>query len=103
MKLLKINNNQGHFLLENGDYSAVDKVTTEDLLRLADLILSQNSIEFDAFDTESLANPAHQIIYKSLSDHFSSLRERKDQFLDESETIYLEAYERYRLDGEPEI
>ena len=41
MKLLKIEDSRGHFLLEDGSFAEIDKITKEDLLRLVDLTLSE--------------------------------------------------------------
>ncbi len=102
MKLLKIDNNQGLFLVEEDEHKLVDKITKEDLLRLVDLTLTQEDIEFDEYNADLLKNPAHQIIYKNVFENLKSLQERKDGFLDDTETLYLAEYERYKQDGEPE-
>ena len=66
MKLLKIENNLGYYRNEQGDFSSVDKITKEDLLRLVTLTLEKEDVEFDTYNDESLKNQAHQIIYKSI-------------------------------------
>ncbi len=95
MKLLKIEGNHGHYLADQGEFTPIDKITKEDLLRLVDLTLAEE-VEFDEYDDEAIANQAHQILYKSIFEKLAGLKERKQEFTDESERLYLEEYEKYR-------
>lgn len=96
MKLLKIENSCGHFRLESGAYSPVDKISKDDLLRLVNVTLSEQDVEFDTYDESLIQNHAHQVIYKSVVRKLQSLRERKQEFVDESARLYLEDYEKYK-------
>ena len=96
MKLLKIEDSCGYFRLENGDYSPVDKITKDDLLRLVNEALSEEDVGFDSYDESIIQNHAHQVIYKSVMRKLQSLRERKQEFVDESARLYLEDYEKYK-------
>ena len=95
MKLLKIENNLGHYRGDQDDFAPIDKITKEDLLRLVDLALSEE-VEFDEYDAEAIKNQAHQILYKSIFEKIANLKKRKQEFTDESERLYLEDYEKYR-------
>lgn len=95
MKLLKIESGQGLFLAESNNYLPVDKLTKEQLLRLVNLTLNEE-VEFDEYAVEKLPNHAHQIIYKSVRDKLSDLRGRKAEFLDQSERLFLQDYEKYK-------
>lgn len=97
MKLLKIEDNCGHFLLANGEFGSLDKLTKDDLLRLVDLTLSEEVV-FDNYEDTPLGNHAHQIIYKSVYEKLTELASRRKEFSDESERLYLEDYDRYRAD-----
>jgi len=97
MKLLSIKDNVGHFLGESGQAIPVDKITKEDLLRLVNLTLSKE-VEFDTYDENAIKNQAHQIVYRSILEKLRSLLERKQEFIDESERLYLKDYEKYRED-----
>tara|TARA_R110001599_G_scaffold159052_1_gene346072 strand:- start:94487 stop:94792 length:306 start_codon:yes stop_codon:yes gene_type:complete len=99
MKLLKIENSCGYFLLESGDFSPVDKISKDDLLRLANIALSDDDIEFDVYDEGMIQNHAHQVIYKSAIRKLQSLRERKREFIDEAARLYLEEYEKYKAES----
>lgn len=98
MKLLSIENNMGLYLGESGQYSPVDKITKEDILRLVNLTL-QEDVEFDVYDDKAIKNQAHQIVYKSVFEKLRGLKDRKKEFVDESERLYLKEYERYREDS----
>ena len=96
MKLLKIEKNCGHFRTESGAYSPIDKISKEEMLVLVNWTLKEESIEVDEYDESTIKNHAHQIIYKSIARKLVSLRERRQEFIDESARLYLEDYERYQ-------
>ena len=98
MKLLSIENNMGLYLGESGQYSPVDKITKEDILRLVNLTL-QEDVEFDVYDDNAIKNQAHQIVYKSVFEKLRGLKDRKKEFVDGSERLYLKEYEKYREDS----
>ena len=96
MKLLKIEKEQGHFRDEKGAYQPIVKIRKEDLLRLVNWTLDEKDVEFDAYDEQAIKHQAHQVVYKSVVQKLSALRERKEEFLDQSERLFLEEYERYK-------
>lgn len=98
MKLLKIEDNHGHFLDDKNEFRPVDKITKEDLLRLVDQTLAEEEVEFDEYDAEAIKNQAHQILYRNIYDKLSGLLDRKDEFTDDSKRLYLTEYEKYRED-----
>ena len=95
MKALKVDNSQGYFLTEEGSYEPIDKLDKNVLLSLVNLAL-EDGFEIDIYDEDKLRNQAHQIIYKSISEKLCDLHQRRQQFRDESENMYLEEYEKYR-------
>ncbi len=95
MKLLKIEDNLGYYCDDNGEFASVDKITKEDLLRLVNLTLGEE-VEFDEYNDEDLKNQAHQIIYKSIFEKLREFKSRRQEFIDESERLYLQDYEKYR-------
>jgi hypothetical protein len=98
MKLLKIEDSLGHFLMDSGQYNEVDKITKEDLLRLVNFTLEED-VDFDTYDEKSIKNHAHQIVYKSVFEKLRDLKDRKQEFIDESERLFLKEYEKYRADS----
>ncbi|MCW5604632.1 MAG: hypothetical protein KIT18_08820 [Burkholderiales bacterium] len=95
MKLLKIEGECGHFLIDETNYRTIDKIGKEDLLRLVDWTLEKDVVEFDPYDEKAVKPHAHQVIYKSIYQKLSSLKERKKEFIDESARLYLDEYEKY--------
>ena len=95
MKLLRIGDSAGHYLNSQGEYSPIDKITKQDLLRLVNLTLAEE-VEFDQFDEEAIRNLAHRIIYKSVSEKLVGLRDRRQEFTDQSKRLYLQEYEKYQ-------
>ncbi|MCP4612940.1 MAG: hypothetical protein GY845_29965 [Planctomycetes bacterium] len=97
MKLLKIENNLGYYCDNQGKFATVDKITKDDILRLVNLTLDTKlEVEFDEYNDDNLKNHAHQIIYKSIFEKLQGLKKRRQEFIDESERLYLSEYERYR-------
>jgi len=95
MKALKIESSQGYFLAEDDKYKPVDKLDKTILLKLVNLAL-EDGFEIDAYDEAQLKNQAHQIIYKSISEKLNDLHQRRQQFRDASENLYLDEYEKYK-------
>jgi hypothetical protein len=96
MKLLKIQDNSGHYLKEDGDYSPVDKIDKNDLLQLVHWTLHEQDVDLDDYDENLIKNQAHQVIYKSVARKLRDLRERRQEYIDESARIFLDDYEKYR-------
>lgn len=100
MKLLKIDSSCGHFLNKEGSYEPIDKITKDDLLRMVEAVLGE-AVEFDQYDEDLIRNQAHQVVYKSIYESLNSLHDRKAEFIDESERMYLDDYKRY-VEGAPQ-
>lgn len=97
MKLLKIKDNQGFFYVNDGEYLPMDKLTKDVLLKLVDITL-ENDIEMDEYDDSAIKHQAHQVIYKSVFNKLLNLNERKQEYTDESERLFLAEYEKYQSD-----
>jgi hypothetical protein len=95
MKLLKIEASQGQFRDSSGKYKSIDKIGKEDLLQLVTWTLHEEKVDFDAYDENAIKNQAHQIVYKSVVQKLQDLRGRKQEFIDESERLFLKEYEKY--------
>jgi hypothetical protein len=94
MKLLKIEEPVGQFLTKYGTYYTIDKITKEDLLRITESVL-ENSGELELYDEEKIKNQAHQVVYKSIYSNLKALENRRQEFIDESERLYLDDYKKY--------
>ncbi|UYP32408.1 hypothetical protein OEG79_10095 [Pseudomonas sp. Z8(2022)] len=95
MKILKIENSQGYFATADGGYESIDKIDKTVLLRLVNSAL-EDGFEIDEYNDVELKNQAHQIIYKSISEKLLDLHQKRSQFRDESDRLYLDAYEKYK-------
>lgn len=96
MKLLRISEDSGQYLAADGNYSPVDKIGKDDLLYLVDRTLEEDQIDMDAYNDQAIKNQAHQVVYKSIYQKLTDLRQRRREFIDESARLYLDEYERYR-------
>ena len=96
MKLLEIKDDKGYYYDNKGELATIDKITKDDILRLVNLTLGEEEVEFDEFSDDNLKNQAHKIIYKSIFEKLQDLKKRKQEFIDESERLYLSEYEKYR-------
>jgi hypothetical protein len=99
MKLLRVSDNCGHYRDDKGNYSLIDKIGKEDLLRLVNWTLDEEVVEFDDYDEKAIKNQAHQIIYKSIIQKLRTLRDRRQEFIDESARLFLDDYQKYRDDS----
>ena len=95
MKVLKIEDSQGHFLTAEGAYETVEKIDKTVLLSLINRSL-EDDFEMDEYNEETLQNQAHQIIYKSIGEKLYDLHLKRNEFKDESDRLFLEAYEKYK-------
>jgi len=98
MKLLKIEGNAAHFYVDEKTFRPIDKIGKDDLLRLVNLTLDEEEIELDPYNETELPNQAHQVIYKSVFGKLAGLRERRNEFADDSARLFLEDYEKYKKD-----
>jgi len=98
MKLLKIDTEQGLFLTKDGDYRSIDLLTKEDLKRFIGAVLNDDA-DFDEYDENAIKNRAHQVVYKSIFRNLQTLKDRRQEFKDESERLFLIDFKRYTEDA----
>lgn len=98
MRCLEIRAGKAYFLHADGSMKEIDRITKDDILYLLDIASSpDNSFEMDNYEGSTLNNEAHLIIYKNLFSKFSDFLEEKDRFLDEAESLYQDAIEKYQV------
>ena len=96
MKYLRVDNGKGYYLGSDNELHEIDSIQKEDMLHLLDAVTDKN-IDFEMDDCEDdIQNEAHRIIYKELHKRLKELLEDKDRFLDESESLYKEALQKYK-------
>ncbi len=98
MKYLKIKNDKAFYLETEAPekWTEIDNLNKEDLMKLLDKAINSD-FEMDEFKEELLQNKAHQIIYKNIHQKFQSLLLNKTKFKDESEILYKDAIEKYKI------
>lgn len=97
MKCLRINNGKGEFSLDGVSFAELDSITKDDVLTLLNTALSgEEAFEMDEYDADLISNPAHKIIYSNLYEKFKELVDNKQQFIDDVDDLYKDAYEQYR-------
>ena len=98
MKILKIEENKGFFSIDGSQWTEIDEIDKDNLMSLVNLVL-ESSPEMDEYNETNIGNQAHQIIYKSIHEKLTVLRENKDKFKDESDRLYLGEIEKYQAGG----
>ncbi len=98
MRYLKIENNKGYFLKDNSQpnvWAEIDQIEKEDLMKLLDYATKDEEFDIEPYEEETLANKAHQIIYKHIYEKFTVFLSNKDRFIDEANSLYKSAIEKY--------
>lgn len=98
MKYLKIEDNKGYFLKDKtnpDEWTEIDQIEKNDLMKLLESA-SEPDFEMDAYNESLIQHKAHQIIYKNLTEKFDTFLSNKSRFIDESESIYKTALEKYQ-------
>lgn len=98
MKILKIEGGKGFYLdvKANNRWLEVDQIDKNALMAMLDLYIGEVDIEMDEFDAQKIPNQAHQIIYKSIFEKLSDLKDNKKKFKDEADRTYLEQIRKYQ-------
>lgn len=96
MKCLKIENGSGYFLGSDGSFKEIDTIGKDDILRLLDVATDETKdFEMDCMANNEIKNEAHKIIYGSLSQRFSEIKLNKKRFIDESQSMFKDALDKY--------
>lgn len=98
MKNLRINDGKGEFSLDGVEYKPLDELNKDDLLALLDIALNlEQEMEMDEYDSDVITHPAHKIIYKNIHDKLKEVVANKQQFTDDANELYQEAYDKYKV------
>lgn len=96
MKHLRIKEGKGQCSIDGVIWTDLDKIGKDDVLKLVDLALS-DGFSMDPYQRELIPNPAHEIIYRNLHTKLEELVVKKERFRDESQQLYREAIQKYRI------
>ena len=98
MEYLKIISNKGLFYRDGEGMVEVNKMTKEDLYALVNAALKEESFEMTPYDETQLQNPAHKTIYSHIYRQLTDIRQRKEEFNDDIQSVYKDAYDKYCSD-----
>lgn len=99
MKYLKIENNKGYFIKDKNtpeSWIEIDLIEKDDLLKLLDYAVEEDTFEYDEYNNEQLQNKAHNIIYKHIVEKFNIFLQNQNRFKDEVDNLYKDAIEKYQ-------
>lgn len=97
MKFLTINNGQALYTVDATVPASkpINQISKEDLFKLLDLCVIEESFEMDPYDETILQNKAYQIIYKNIYQKLDDLRRQRVRFSDETTVLYRSAIDKY--------
>ena len=104
MKYLKIEENKGYFnRLDEAisNWVEIDQISKDDLLVLLDKAMTED-FEMDDYDEALIAHKAHQIVYKSVHEKFNNLIGNKSTFIDDRDSQFAAALDKYESSDEEE-
>lgn len=102
MKYLLIEKGQAFYRFDENEATKkpIDQITKEDILKLIELCLADESFEMDELTSANLQHSAHQIIYKNIHAKLNDVRLKRIGFEDEMSTLYKSAIDKYSLELE---
>ena len=100
MKFLIIENGQAKYSVDPNVPASItiDQLSKDDLLKLIEICMTDDSFEMDSYDETLLQNKAHQIIYKNIFQKLEDLRKQRVRFSDEKTVLYRTAINKYSVD-----
>jgi len=94
MNYLKIENGQGYFLNKKSETVPLDMISKEDIYWLLEQVF-EDSFSMDEYSETLIKNEAHKVIYRNLYNKLSELVVNKNNILDEINSLYTDAIEKY--------
>lgn len=96
MELLKVKNNQGFLCIEGSEDKLISQITTEDISKAVEIILSNESVVVsDTIDCSPIANPAQKIIFEQLHLSLKEVFASRDTLKSEIDNVFAEAESKY--------
>ena len=83
------------YTINGTEKKSIDQIDKEDLLILLKFVISDESFEMDPYSSDTVHNPAHQIIYKNIYQKFDDLKMNRVNFNDEKMNLYRAAINAY--------
>ena len=96
MNYTKIENHKVYFIVKKGDeWKEISDISGEDILCLLDNIIDDDDFSIVPYESDSIKNECHNIIYKNLYTHFNELLQDKESLLDQVRSKYNKIIEKY--------
>ncbi len=96
MNYTKIDNNSVFFrLLETDEWKSISEIQGNDIIILLEKCLEDESFKMVEYDSDSIRNEAHNIIYKSIYTKIQEILLDKKNILDENSQRYKKIIEKY--------
>lgn len=96
MELLKVKGTQGFLCIEGSEDKLISQVTTEDISKAVEIILSNKSAVIpDTIDCSPIANPAQKIIFEQLHLSLKEVFASRDMLKGEIDNAFVEAESKY--------
>ncbi len=90
MKVLKIENNHGYYILEDTKYEIID-INKDDILKLLNIIFDSADVSLDEIDDEKqILNEAEKIIYAGIYEYLNNFIEQKESIKKEIDDEFSE-------------
>lgn len=94
MKYLRIEASKAQYCLDGRTWTDIEQLSRDDLLSLIQHA-AKDDFEMDIYDEKKLPNQAQQIVYRNISERLAELTKNRTRFLDESEALFRDSFERY--------
>lgn len=96
MNYTKIDKLGVYFRLNEGmDWKPISDIQGDDLITLLEKALDEDEFELAEYDTKQIKNEAQNIIYKSVYEKISEIRNDRENILDEHLQRYSEVIDKY--------
>ena len=96
MNYTKIDKSSVFFRLnEVMDWKPISDIEGDDLITLLEKALEEDEFELIEYNNELIKNEAHNIIYKSIYEKISEIRNDRENILDEHLQRYSEVIDKY--------
>ena len=97
MKYLIVKNGRAFLKDSEGTVKGIDCISKDDILFLLRQATNPDvNFEMDVLDNDNVKNEAEKIIYENIYTKFQDLLKNKDKFVDESMSLYKEAFTKYK-------
>lgn len=98
MKVLKIANNQGLYIINNEEKSILD-INKEDIFSILEVVYSNGKIEIDKIDdTHNILNDAEKVIYENIYKYLEDFIAKKEDISKEINDEFLDIIKYFEVE-----